>query len=303
MRKTEIEQIRIKSESGSKTLLDMFLHIDGTLNRKGDFRENKDDTMVIGMSDGSEFKQLVENLDEKLLQGEPLNEYNFPNGTGLPWHYEIAFIGEKPKIKVFKFTVNSESTEDNTPFPYFYDFAVQAAGLTDRWYFNGRVTNEEKEFFISAYGDFAKVLETNDPSKYYEYLRKVYPSRLEEIKKYELERDGVFEDLVKLDPLLKNLDENSREELKKEKKLVWWKQQVLSLKDAHGYNYFTRELLRSSGVIWRKSKDIITVESLPHEEYGSLEMGVRTINVIKVNNAWYYDKIPFDYSKKESFTL
>ena len=153
-----------------------------------------------------------------------------------------------------------------------------------------QVTDEDKELFISTYGGFAKVLETNDRSQYYKYLQRAYPSHLEELKKDELGRDKRFEDWVKIADLFKNIYGDDREELKKTKKQKDWENSVDLLKNDNGYDYVSSDLLRSSNVIWKKSKDTISVE-IKHEE-DNISV-VRIMNIKKVDDNWYFDSLAF----------
>lgn len=136
MTKNEVEQIIITGKADGKEFLQILLHRDGTLNREGtDIDSNDDESMVIGMSDGSAFQELLESLDESLLADENMNSvYDYPDKTGTLLEYTIVFLGEKPKIIVYKFNLATHTKEVGEVFPYFYNFISRAVALTEKWY-------------------------------------------------------------------------------------------------------------------------------------------------------------------------
>ncbi len=136
MTKEDVEQIRIMGELDGEVFLEMLLHRDGTVNRKGtDIDSKKDEAMVIGMTDGLAFRELLSVLDEKLLTvGEDSFMYEYPDKTGVPLEYTVYFLGEKPKIKFYKFKLATETKEVGEVFPYFYYFITKGVELTERFY-------------------------------------------------------------------------------------------------------------------------------------------------------------------------
>ena len=145
MTKDQVNQIRIEVEtSDEKSLLLILLDRDGTLNRKGSgFIDDKDLPFVMGMSDGSAFKTLIDVLDEEVLQEDPETgpsyTYDYPDKAGIPLTFKFVFLGEKPNLIVYEFHIGSESmdTEEGL-FPYFGGLVSKAVELTDAWYNNGK---------------------------------------------------------------------------------------------------------------------------------------------------------------------
>lgn len=158
MKKSDITQIRITVQVSGKPTLNLLLDKDGTINRQGSGTAYENETMVLGMSDGTAFKALVKHLDGKLLAGSSLSAYDHPDKKGDVLEYEIVFIGKKPLIKVFKFSLGSQSDNVGEVFPYFLNFTQHALSLTEEWYRTDRnkglvqreTITEDTEFLIGT---------------------------------------------------------------------------------------------------------------------------------------------------------
>ena len=130
--KADIEQIRIDIESEGQSALSMLIHKDGTLNRQGNGNLPPMKVAAIGMTDGQVFRTLIDALDERIF--EQAGIYDHPNKMGQPIRYCVAFVGEKPKIKVFEFRLGLENKDVGDVLPYIDRFISAAAQLTNEWY-------------------------------------------------------------------------------------------------------------------------------------------------------------------------
>ena len=130
--KSDIEQIRISITSGEKSLLDMKIARDGMLGRQGNGEFPVEPFAVAGQTDSEVFNQLVKVISPKVFAHA--NTYDHPDKSGIPITYSIVFLGEKPKIKVFKFHVGTETKDVGKLLPYFGKFIAHAVQLTDKWY-------------------------------------------------------------------------------------------------------------------------------------------------------------------------
>jgi|SRR5690554_3527821 hypothetical protein len=130
--KTDIEQIRIDVESEGQSALSMLIHKDGTLNRQGNGSFPPVKVAAIGMTDGAIFRKLVDALDERIF--EQAGIYDHPNKQGQQIRYSLAFIGQKPKIKVIEFRVGLENKDVGDLLPYVDRFINAAAQMTNDWY-------------------------------------------------------------------------------------------------------------------------------------------------------------------------
>lgn len=140
--KTDIEQIRIDIESEGQSALSMLIHKDGTLNRQGNGNLPPVKVAAIGMTDGAIFRKLVDTLDERIF--EQAGIYDHPNKQGQPIRYSLAFIGQKPKIKVIEFRVGLENTDVGDLLPYVDRFINVAAQMTNDWYEKALINQDTK---------------------------------------------------------------------------------------------------------------------------------------------------------------
>lgn len=130
--KADIEQIRIDIESEGQSALSMLIHKDGTLNRQGNGSLPPVKVAAIGMTDGSVFRKLLDSVNENIFDHAGI--YDHPNKLGQQIKYTLAFVGEKPKIKVIEFRVGLENQDVGDLLPYVDKLINAAALLTNEWY-------------------------------------------------------------------------------------------------------------------------------------------------------------------------
>ena len=139
MNRNEIEEIRIEIEADGENVLSMQLCRDGTLGRRGSGQIPALPVVLLGMSDGNSFLQLVEGLDERVFAHAGV--YDLPNKEGIPVIYTVVFLGgsasQRSVLAGFRFITGSESRVSNSLLPYFDRFAAQAVALTEQWYQDG----------------------------------------------------------------------------------------------------------------------------------------------------------------------
>lgn len=148
--KKDIEQIRVDVESDGESALSMLIHKDGTLNRQGNGKFPQVKVAAIGITDGAIFRELVDALNENIFDQAGI--YDHPNKLGQHIRYSLAFIGQKPKIKVIEFRIGLENTDVGDLLPYVDKFINTAAQLTDDWYektINNQDSNIEKKVISS----------------------------------------------------------------------------------------------------------------------------------------------------------
>jgi hypothetical protein len=137
MNKSDIQKFRIDILSGSESALSLMLARDGTLGRQGNGTLPVDKANALGDSDGSTFKTLIDQLDERVFPHADV--YDHPHKIGIPITYSIAFLDKHEKTVVFEFRFGSETPDVGELLPYFDGFIAQAVALTDTWYAENKV--------------------------------------------------------------------------------------------------------------------------------------------------------------------
>jgi hypothetical protein len=132
MKKADIEKFRLDIVSGATSALSMMVCRDGTLGRQGNGALPADETSVLGISDGSVFRRLIEILDENVFPHADL--YDHPHKLGLPITYSVVFLGRDQETLVFEFRLGSETPDVGELLPYFDGFIAQAVALSHDWY-------------------------------------------------------------------------------------------------------------------------------------------------------------------------
>lgn len=146
MTKDEVQKIRIDIETDGQSALSLMLCRDGTIGRQGNGSLPPDKTSVMGVTDGAEFRKLIEMLDERVFTHQGI--FDLPNKQGAPVKYSIAFLGEEPNLCAFEFRLGLENKDVGELLPYFDRLIVNAVALTDTWYAKAvaeRKTNSERK--------------------------------------------------------------------------------------------------------------------------------------------------------------
>jgi hypothetical protein len=132
MNKDDVEQIRIDITCDGQSALSMMLCRDGTIARQGNGHLPAQKASVLGRSDGSVFREIMEMVSDELLQHQAV--YDHPQKQGLPVTYSIVFIGPKPRVTAFEFRLGSENRDVGDLLPYFDRLISRTVALTDEWY-------------------------------------------------------------------------------------------------------------------------------------------------------------------------
>jgi hypothetical protein len=130
--KDEIQKIRFDIEADGQSALSMALDRDGTIARQGNGDIPARKQSVLGMSDGSVFRQLIEIIDEGVLDKQGI--FDHPNKQGMPIKYTIAFLGPQPNVRYFEFRLGTESKDVGDLLPYFDNLIQTAVRNTESWF-------------------------------------------------------------------------------------------------------------------------------------------------------------------------
>jgi hypothetical protein len=132
MTKDDIQKLQIDIECGGESALSLMLCRDGTIARQGNGNMPPKKLSVMGMTEGAEFRQLMELFDEQVFPDQGVFDYS--NKKGMPIRYSIAFIGERPKLRIFEFRLGLENKDVGDLLPYFDSLIKKAVVLTEPWY-------------------------------------------------------------------------------------------------------------------------------------------------------------------------
>ncbi len=132
MVRDDVKKIQIDIEADGQSTLSLMLCRDGTIGRQGNGSLPPDKVSVLGVTDGDEFKKLIELVDERVFDHQGI--FDHPNKQGISIKYSVVFIGEKPNLRVFEFRLGLENKDVGDLLPYFDGLIRNAAALTDRWY-------------------------------------------------------------------------------------------------------------------------------------------------------------------------
>jgi hypothetical protein len=143
MTKDEIQKIRMDIEADGQSVLSLMICRDGSVGRLGNGALPPHKASVMGMTDGSEFRQLMETIDERIFA--LLGIFDHPNKQGMPIKYSIAFLGDEPNFRVFEFRLGLENKDVGDLLPHFDGLIKQAVALTENWYEKARAESEAKQ--------------------------------------------------------------------------------------------------------------------------------------------------------------
>lgn len=133
MNKSDIQKFRIDVVSEGVSALSMLISRDGTLGRQGNGLLPADTVAVRGLTDGSVFNTLINQLDERVFPHADV--YDHPHKIGIPITLSVVFMGKDEKdVAIFEFRFGSETQDVGELLPYFDVFVGQAIALTDAWY-------------------------------------------------------------------------------------------------------------------------------------------------------------------------
>jgi hypothetical protein len=132
MVRDDIQKIQIDIEADGQSALSLMLCRDGTIGRQGNGSLPPHKISVLGVTDGADFKKLMELVDERIFAHQGI--FDHPNKQGLPIKYSVVFIGEEPTLRVFEFRLGLENKDVGDLLPYFDGLIKNAVALTDDWY-------------------------------------------------------------------------------------------------------------------------------------------------------------------------
>lgn len=132
MTKDQIEKIRIEITCDNQPALNLFLHNDGTMERHGSGAIPITEDFVLGLIDKNVFKELVNDFDEKLFNQQGI--YDHKDKSGYPITYSLIFLGQKPNLVAFEFSLGTETKDVSPLLSYVDGFVDKAVKLTDKWY-------------------------------------------------------------------------------------------------------------------------------------------------------------------------
>jgi hypothetical protein len=133
MKKSELQGIVVYVTSGLESALAMLMHRDGTVNRQGDGSLPRIRHLVIGMTDGTFFRQAVDLLDERVL--DHAGVFDHRDKFGVPLNYKIIFAGDN-HVATFSFSLGTESKNVGDILPYLDGYIKRLVLLTDDWYYS-----------------------------------------------------------------------------------------------------------------------------------------------------------------------
>jgi hypothetical protein len=132
MKLSEVQKLRIDVVSEDKSALYLLLERDGMISRQGTGQLPVEEFTVTSESDGSVFKQLMDDLDEQVF--EHVGVYDHPDKKGIPVVISIAFLDTADESAFFEFRFGTENEDVGELLPYFDKFISHAIHLTDYWY-------------------------------------------------------------------------------------------------------------------------------------------------------------------------
>ena len=132
MTKDEVQKIRFDIEADGQSALSLMLCRDGTIARQGNGNLPAEKTSVLGLSDGAEFRALIDLFDERVFAHQGV--FDHPDKRGMPINYSVAFLGDKPNVSRFEFRLGLENKDVGDLLPYFDSLIKKAVALTDAWH-------------------------------------------------------------------------------------------------------------------------------------------------------------------------
>ena len=131
VRKGEIFGISVHVLTAGQSALTLIINKDGSLHRQGNGAIPPLNVTVLGMTDGSYFREAIDRLDERLLDLGGV--YDHPDKSGVPVEYEIAFAGERG-VRTFRFSLGTMTRSVGDVFPRLDAFVSKLVEMTDEWY-------------------------------------------------------------------------------------------------------------------------------------------------------------------------
>ena len=126
----ELTNITIELQIEEDTSLVIFLHKDGTINRKGDGTTKIDKNFFMGLTETIPIIEKLNRLIDEEFEQYLNNVYDLPDKKGKTCSIEIILANEK-ETKGVKFFYGSDSYGPPKPIG---DFVIKAIELTDPWY-------------------------------------------------------------------------------------------------------------------------------------------------------------------------
>lgn len=141
--KNDIQKIRMDIEADGQSVLSIMICRDGTIGRQGNGNLPPNQVSMIAMTDGSEFRQMMDAVEERVLFQQ--GTFDHPNKQGMPVKYTIAFLGEEPNLRVFEFRLGLENRDVGDLLPYFDGLIKRAVALTEGWYVKALAESETNQ--------------------------------------------------------------------------------------------------------------------------------------------------------------
>ena len=136
-----IEEIRIEVRSQGDLALSMTLYRDGSISRQGSAALPMNEPPVMGMTDGSCFKELLKIIPEQIFSHA--GKYHLPGKSGkIETQYLLAFLfpqagpGADGPLIGFQLDLGHPSEIGSVPVAVKYvdAFVVKAVQITNSWY-------------------------------------------------------------------------------------------------------------------------------------------------------------------------
>jgi hypothetical protein len=138
MTKDEIQEIRIEVTSNKELALSMTIHRDGTLGRQGSGAVPQTQPVVLGMTDGRYFRELMALVQDAVFQHAGVYDYN--DKAGVQVEYGLAFLGagesgdKNRPIVAFHISRGTETKDVHAIVKYIDAVASRAVANTNPWY-------------------------------------------------------------------------------------------------------------------------------------------------------------------------
>lgn len=136
MNLSEVQKLRIDVVSEDKSALYLMMDRTGMISRQGTGSLPVEEFTVTSESDGSVFKLLMEDLDERMF--EHAGVYDHPEKKGTPVVISVAFLNSADETAFFEFRFGIENEDVGDLLPFFDKFISHAIQLTDHWYYQER---------------------------------------------------------------------------------------------------------------------------------------------------------------------
>jgi hypothetical protein len=137
MTKNEIREIHVQVKSNGEFALALMACADGSLRRQGSGQVPQTQPVVMGMTDGRYFREIMSHVNEGAFPHAGV--YDYPDKAGLPIEYLLVLSGaqakdgDRPTVG-FRVSLGTETKGVDTLVKYLDAFATKAVEITKPWY-------------------------------------------------------------------------------------------------------------------------------------------------------------------------